>query len=342
MIILGIESSCDEAAAAVVKNHHQVLSNVVHSQIDLHANYGGVIPELAARSHLEVINPVINQALTDAKLTWQDIDAIAVTNRPGLIGSLLIGTLAARTIALIQNKPLIGVHHVLAHFFANYLTDPNLLFPNLCLTVSGGHTRLILFDSPTSWQSIGTTQDDAAGEAFDKVAKIIGLGYPGGPAISQAAQNGDSKRYQLPIAKLANPYDFSFSGLKTAVLRLAQAEVGGDYTLPTAEIAPKLTSKQQADIAAAFQATAVETLVQKTKTAARELKPKAVSLAGGVAANQLLRQRFQEEFSALTIPNFDYCTDNAAMIACLGSFLFAENQITDPRQLEVQPSAPLT
>ena len=225
MRILGIESSCDETAAAVVENGEHLLSNVINSQIDIHAEYGGVIPEIAARSHLEVINPVINKALADANCTWDDIDAIAVTYAPGLIGSLLIGTLAARTLAIIHNKPLYKIHHVEAHVYANFINQQsgNLSlslpkkqpsFPLLSLIVSGGHSQLVLFQNHGDYQLIGQTQDDAVGEAFDKVAKILGLPYPGGPSISKAAKFGDPHAFTLPIAKLQGKYDFSFSGLK--------------------------------------------------------------------------------------------------------------------------------
>ena len=234
-LILGIETSCDETAASVVLDGRQILSSVVNSQIDIHAMYGGVVPEVAARSHIEVINPVINQALTDAGLTWDDIDAIAVTYAPGLIGSLLIGTLAARTLAILKNKPLYPVHHIKAHVYANFLNQDGKVpeFPILSLIVSGGHSQLVLFKSHTDFAIIGQTQDDAIGEAFDKVAKILGLPYPGGPSIAKAAENGNPLAYDLPKAKLANKYDFSFSGLKTAVLRAVQREIGVDFTYPS-------------------------------------------------------------------------------------------------------------
>lgn len=270
MKILGIESSFDETAASVVEDGRVLLSNVVHSQIDIHAQYGGAVPEVAARSHIEVINPVINKALTDANLTWDDIDAIAVTYAPGLVGSLLVGTLAARTLAVLKNKPLYPIHHVEAHVYANFITEQRSLgdnesasarrtgaeseavgdataneprseqrsnrlllpsrqpeFPMLALIVSGGHSQLVLFRGHGDYELLGQTQDDAVGEAFDKVAKIIGLPYPGGPSIAKAALSGNPKAYPLPKAKLAGKYDFSFSGLKTAVLRAVQREVGG-------------------------------------------------------------------------------------------------------------------
>ena len=264
MRILGIESSCDETAAAIVEDGHLLLSNVVRTQIDIHKVYGGVVPEIAARSHIEVINPVIKQALTDANLTWDDIDGIAVTYAPGLSGSLLVGTLAARTLALQKNIPLYPIHHVEAHVYANFITDqangitltlpskqPD--FPMLALIVSGGHSQLVLFKDHGDYELLGQTQDDAVGEAFDKVAKILGLPYPGGPSIAEAAKLGDPKAYQLPKSKLKGDYDFSFSGLKTAVLRAVQREVGVDTTFPSFELAAHLDDVQRADFAASFQ-----------------------------------------------------------------------------------------
>ena len=302
MRILGIESSCDETAAAVVEDGKRLLSNVVNSQIDIHAEYGGVIPEIAARSHLEVINPVINKALADANCTWDDIDAIAVTYAPGLIGSLLIGTLAARTLAIIHNKPLYKIHHVEAHVYANFINQQsgNLSlslpkkqpsFPLLSLIVSGGHSQLVLFQNHGDYQLIGQTQDDAVGEAFDKVAKILGLPYPGGPSISKAAEFGDPHAFALPIAKLQGKYDFSFSGLKTAVLRAVQREVGKDFTFPSHELPGLVDDKLRHDMAASFQFTAIKTLVNKTRQAYDDFQPASVVIAGGVAANQELRRQ---------------------------------------------------
>lgn len=342
MKILGIETSCDETAAAVVVDGQMVLSNVVNSQIDLHAKYGGVVPEVAARSHLEVINPIINQALTEAQLDWGEIDAIAVTYAPGLIGSLLIGNLAARTLALIKNKPLIAVHHILAHFYANFLTDTPPSFPCLALIVSGGHTQLVLFRDHADFELIGQTQDDAIGEAFDKVAKIIGLPYPGGPAISRLAETGDDQRFKLPHPKLQQPYDFSYSGLKTAVLRTAQELVGKDFTFPSFEIAPLLSNQDRADLAASFEATAVDILVEKTALAVNEFAPRTIAVAGGVAANKRLRQQLQAKFGdKVSVPPLAYCTDNAAMIASAGYFIQQYQPMADPLTLEVVPSLPL-
>ena len=412
MRILGIESSCDETAAAVVEEGERLLSNVVNSQIDIHAEYGGVIPEIAARSHLEVINPVIKKALSDAGCTWDNIDAIAVTYAPGLIGSLLIGTLAARTLAIIHNKPLYKIHHVEAHVYANFITeqrkrgskhakllelttsaqtreaslsdslrDEDCLskaspavakesdekasrraeavvnssdlalslphyqptFPLLALIVSGGHSQLVLFQGHGDYQLIGQTQDDAVGEAFDKVAKIIGLPYPGGPAIAKAAELGDPHAFHLPIAKLTGEYDFSFSGLKTAVLRTVQRELGKDFTFPSHELPALVNDELRHNMAASFQYTAVKTLVDKTKKAYDNFQPASVVIAGGVAANQELRRQLREalpidiEYSPIQL-----CTDNAAMIAALGYFRAHIDQPADPYDLEVQPSLSMT
>lgn len=352
MRILGIESSCDETAAAVVEDGQRLLSNVVHSQIDIHAEYGGVIPEIAARSHLEVINPVVNKALSDAGCTWDDIDAIAVTYAPGLIGSLLVGTLAARTLAIIHHKPLYKIHHVEAHVYANFITQqdegaaaPLTLpamqpaFPLLSLIVSGGHSQLVLFRRHGDYQLIGQTQDDAVGEAFDKVAKLLGLPYPGGPAIAKAAEQGDPQAFHLPTAKLQGKYDFSFSGLKTAVLRAVQREVGKDFTFPSHELPGLVDDELRHNMAASFQYTAIKTLVDKTRQAYDDFQPASVVIAGGVAANQELRRQLRQ---ALPI-DIDYapiqlCTDNAAMIAALGYYRAQIDTPADPYDLEVQPS----
>lgn len=350
MIILGIESSCDETAAAIVADGKTLLSNVVHSQIDIHAAYGGVVPEVAARSHIEVINPVINQALQNANLTWDDIDAIAVTYAPGLIGSLLVGTLAARTLAVLKNKPLYPIHHVEAHVYANFITEQasNLTltlpakqptFPMLALIVSGGHSQLVLFRDHGDYELLGQTQDDAVGEAFDKVAKILGLPYPGGPSIAQAALSGNSHAYQLPKARLKNPYDYSFSGLKTAVLRAVQRQVGVDFTFPSYELSARLNDATRADFAASFQRTAIETLVDKAERAFKDYSPASVVIAGGVAANQELRRQLRERLPLdIEYAPIQLCTDNAAMIATLGYYQAQHQVPADPFVLEVQPS----
>lgn len=339
MKILGIESSCDETAAAIVEDGKKLLSNVVVSQIDIHKEYGGVIPEIAARSHIEAINPVINKALAEANLTIDDVDAIAVTYAPGLIGSLLIGTLAARTLAILHHKPLVKVQHVEGHVYANFLNEKQPEFPLLALIVSGGHSQLVLFKDHGNYELLGQTNDDAIGEAFDKVAKILGLPYPGGPAIARAAKDGDKFKYHLPDAKLKHPYDFSFSGLKTAVLRAVQKEVGVSYDFPSFKLKDKLKTSEINDFAASFQYTATKTLVTKTVKAYNEFQPKSVVIAGGVAANQELREQLK---AALPI-DIDYapislCTDNAAMIATLGYYKFMNGKVTDPYELEVIPS----
>lgn len=354
MKILGIESSCDETAAAIVEDGHRLLSNVVRTQIDIHKVYGGVVPEVAARSHIEVINPVIEQALTDANLGWDDIDGVAVTYAPGLLGSLLVGTLAARTLALQKNIPLYPIHHVEAHVYANFITDQsngiNLTlpskqpaFPMLALIVSGGHSQLVLFKNHGDYELLGQTQDDAVGEAFDKVAKILGLPYPGGPSVAQAALQGNPKAYQLPKARLKGAYDFSFSGLKTAVLRAVQREVGVDTTFPSFKLPELLNDAQRADFAASFQHTAIETLVDKAEKAFHDHSPASVVIAGGVAANQELRTQLQARLPLpIEYAPMQLCTDNAAMIATLGYF-YAQNQTaTSPLDFEVQPSLSMT
>lgn len=354
MRILGIESSCDETAAAIVEDGRRLLSNVVHSQIDIHAEYGGVIPEVAARSHLEVINPVVNKTLADAGRGWDDIDAIAVTYAPGLIGSLLVGSLAARTLAIVHNKPLYKIHHVEAHVYANFITEqgPNLSlilpkkqpgFPLLSLIVSGGHSQLVLFRAHGDYQLIGQTQDDAVGEAFDKVAKIIGLPYPGGPAIAKAAQNGDPHAFHLPVAKLQGKYDFSFSGLKTAVLRAVQREVGKDFTFPSHQLPGLVDDELRHNMAASFQYTAVKTLVDKTKKAYDDFRPASVVIAGGVAANQELRRQLRRALPIdIEYAPISLCTDNAAMIAALGYYRAQTDSPADPYDFEVQPSLSMT
>lgn len=355
MKILGIESSCDETAAAVVEDGTRLLANVVRSQIDIHKVYGGVVPEVAARSHIEVINPVIDEALAQAGLTWSDIDGIGVTYAPGLVGSLLVGTLAARTLAYIKQIPLYPVHHVEGHVYANFLTEqrsssPSLLlpskqpaFPLLALIVSGGHSQLVLFKNHGDYTLLGQTQDDAVGEAFDKVAKILGLPYPGGPSVAAAAEHGDAYAFSLPKAKMQGPYDFSFSGLKTAVLRATQQAVGEAYDFPSHLLPEKVDERLQRDMAASFQRVAVETLVEKTVQACEEYSPASVVIAGGVAANQELRRQLKE---ALPLPieyaPMSLCTDNAAMIASLAYFHALSVEPTDPLDMEVVPSISMT
>jgi len=343
MRILGIESSCDETAAAVIEDGRKILSNVVHSQIDIHALYGGVVPEVAARSHIEVVNPVINQALTDANLDWDGIDAIAVTYAPGLIGSLLVGSLAARTLALLKNKPLFPIHHVEAHVYANFLNEQMPKFPMLALIVSGCHSQLVLFKDHGNYELLGQSQDDAVGEAFDKVAKILGLPYPGGPQIAKAALTGNAYRYTLPKARMPKPYDFSFSGLKTAVLRAVQKEVGVDFTFPSHELSARLNDVQRADFAASFQQIAIETLVDKTEKAFKAYTPASVVIAGGVAANQELRTQLSARLPIpINYPPLNLCTDNAAMVATLGYYYAKKMLPVNPLDLEVVPSLSMT
>lgn len=354
MKILGIESSCDETAASVVEDGRRLLSNVVNSQIDIHTLYGGVVPEIAARSHIEAINPVINEALALSGCTWDDIDAIAVTYAPGLIGSLLVGTLAARTLAVVHDKPLYPIHHVEAHVYANFIVEQGSstslslpskqpAFPMLALIVSGGHTQLVLFHDHGNYELLGQTQDDAVGEAFDKVAKIIGLPYPGGPSIATAALEGDPQRYKFPKAKMQNPYDYSFSGLKTAVLRTVQAEVRKDFTFPSHELPALLDASQRNDFAASFQEIAVETLVDKAVAAYEAFQPASVVIAGGVAANQELRHQMTARLPiTIEYAPMSLCTDNAAMIATLGYYMAQKVKSTDPYELDVLPSLSMT
>jgi N6-L-threonylcarbamoyladenine synthase len=311
MRILGIETSCDETAAAVVEGGRRLLSSVVASQVDLHARYGGVVPEVASRKHLESILPVIEAALEEAGCTWDDLAAVAVTVGPGLSGSLLVGVNAAKAIVFARGLPLVPVSHLESHIYANWLEQngedmPPPSFPLLALIVSGGHTDLVIMENHGRYRQLGHTRDDAAGEAFDKVARLLGLGYPGGPAIEKAAA-GRKPYSRLPRAWLPGSYDFSFSGLKTAVLRLAheQREKG----LPAGELA------------AAFQDAVVDVLVTKTVRAARAERVKEILLAGGVAANSALRQRLQAEAPVpVRLPPLVFCTDNAAMVAACGYF----------------------
>lgn len=350
MKVLGIETSCDETAAAVVEDGKSLLSNVVASSMDIHAQYGGVVPEIAARSHIEAINPVINQALEEAGCTWDDIDAIAVTYGAGLGSCLLVGVLAARTLAILHKKPLYACNHVEGHVYANYLTTTSLpgytmpdqapTFPMLALIVSGGHSQLALFNDHFDYHLLGRTQDDAIGEAFDKVAKVLGLPYPGGPSVAKAATKGNEEKYHFPKAKLAEPYNFSFSGLKTAVLRAAQAEIGKEHTFPSKDIAERLSEAQIADFAASFQRRAVETVVDKTVQAYNEFSPKSVVIAGGVAASPELRRQLSERLPIeIQYPDMKLCTDNGAMIATLGCFHIKHNHApADPNTLEVAPN----
>lgn len=311
--ILGIETSCDETAVAIIKDGREIIANIVASQIETHKQFGGVVPEIASRQHVEQITIVLEEAFTAANLAWDDIDAIAVTEGPGLVGALLVGVNAAKSLAFAKDKPLIGVHHIAGHIYANRL-EAEFSFPLLALIVSGGHTELILMKEHGAYEVIGETLDDAAGEAYDKVARVLGLPYPGGPEIDKLAAVGEAN-IDFPRAWLgADSYDFSFSGLKSAVINHAH------------NVKQRGESLVDADVAASFQASVVEVLTEKAYRAAKEYKVKQVIVAGGVAANRGLRtamnSRFEAEELELYFPAIHLCTDNAAMIAAAGSILF--------------------
>lgn len=319
-LILGIESSCDETACSIVKDGTEVLSNVVSSQINVHSKFGGVIPEVASRIHVENISIVIEEALLKANVTMEQIDAIAFTVGPGLIGSLHVGVQAAKTLAWLYNKPLIPLHHIIGHIYANKLVD-TVEFPLIALVVSGGHTELVYMKDEWSFDILGTTQDDAIGEAYDKVARVLSLPYPGGPQIDKLAKLG-KPNYALKTPKTERDLDFSFSGLKSSVIQCIDKE-----TRTGNEIV-------KADMAYAFQETALNTLVNKTLLAVKEHMPKQVVLAGGVAANSRLRELIKEKMAnypdiRLTIPPLSCCTDNAAMIAVSGTVAFSKGKFCD-------------
>lgn len=353
MTVLGIETSCDETSCGVVEDGTKLLSNVVFSSIDKHVAYGGVVPEIAARSHIEAMTPVIRQALTDAQTDWIDIDGIAVTYGAGLGGSLLIGVMTARTLAISKQLPLYACNHVEGHIYANFLTKKDTPavkdytlrehspeFPLLGIIVSGGHTQLVLWRDHFNYQLLGQTRDDAVGEAFDKVAKILGLPYPGGPSISKRALDGDPYAYDLPKAKLSQPYEFSYSGLKTAVLRLAQKEISEDYAFPSFKLSERLSEAQKANIAASFQRVAVEVIVDKALQAYQEFRPKSVVIGGGVASSHELRRQLAEKLPLpIEYPDSRLCTDNAAMIAALGCHqAMHDRPQADPYSLSIQPN----
>ncbi|MFC1992652.1 tRNA (adenosine(37)-N6)-threonylcarbamoyltransferase complex transferase subunit TsaD [Chloroflexota bacterium] len=322
MRILGIETSCDETAAAVVEDGVKILSNKIASQVEIHARYGGIVPEVASRQHILAIVPIVEQAMAEAKATWDSLDGIAVTAGPGLAGSLLVGVNMAKAIALAHGLPITGVNHLEAHIYANWLGDSAPSFPLVCLIVSGGHSDLVLMKGHGDYVVLGRTRDDAAGEAFDKAARILGLGYPGGPAIEQAAREGEAASVQLPRAWLRGSNDFSFSGIKTALLRLVE---GG-----------KVSSGS--DAAASFQEAVIDILVTKTIAVAREYRVGQVLLAGGVASNGLLRKRLIENSPIpVLVPAPVLCTDNAAMIASCGYYRFQAGKV-DGLDLDVVPS----
>ena len=306
-LILAIESSCDETAASVVKNGRTILSNVISSQIALHTLYGGVVPEIASRKHIEKINQVIEQALSDAGVTLDDLDAIGVTYGPGLVGALLVGVAEAKAIAYAKKLPLVGVHHIEGHVSANYIEHPDLEPPFLCLIVSGGHTHLVIVKDYGEFEILGRTRDDAAGEAFDKVARAIGLGYPGGPKVDKLSKEGNPNAIEFPRAKIGDcPYDFSFSGVKSAVLNyLNHAQMTGEEV-------------NRADLAASFQKAVVDVLVENTMLAAKDYGMTKVAIAGGVASNGTLRAAMEEACKknnySFYRPSPIFCTDNAAMI----------------------------
>lgn len=389
MLVLGIESSCDETGAAVVKDGRYLLSNVVASQIDIHNRYGGVVPEVASRQQLASIIPVIETALEQAECGWEDLDAIGATYGPGLAGSLLVGLTVGKTLSLAYNIPFLGVNHLEAHIYANWLRQPgeanwqpqsesgalqdgDPLFPLLCLVISGAHSELVLVREHGHYELLGRTKDDAAGEAFDKVARVLGLAYPGGPSIQQAAQQAEAElqgtgkpltlarnAYRLPRAWLRGTYDFSFSGLKTAVLHLAEGATAGQRPVTTGEqkggktqvskytsmgISAQKSGVNVPLLAASFQEAVVDVLAVKTRQAAQEYKVKQVLLAGGVAANVALRGRLEQELKPLKIrldyPPIAFCTDNAAMIASAAFFhlIHGERHGLD---LDVQPGLSL-
>ena len=325
MKILGIETSCDETAAAVVEDGVKILSNQIASQVEIHARYGGIVPEVASRQHILAIIPIIEQAMAEAKATWRDLAGIAVTVGPGLAGSLLVGVNVAKAIALAHELPIIGVNHLEGHIYAGWLVDHSIDFPSLCLIVSGGHSDLALMREHGDYVVLGRTRDDASGEAFDKAARILGLGYPGGPAIEQAARHGIAS-LRLPRAWLKGTNDFSFSGVKTALLRLVEAG--------------KVTS-EAADAAASFQEAVVDVLVTKAVAVAKECRVKQILLVGGVASNELLRQWLVKSSPIpVLVPEPVLCTDNAAMIAACGYYRFQADKV-DNLDLDVVPSLKL-
>ena len=325
MKILGIETSCDETAAAVVEDGSKILSNQIASQVDIHARYGGIVPEVASRQHTLSIVPVIKRAMDDAGVDWNDLGGIAVTMGPGLAGSLLTGVNTAKAVSLARGLIITGVNHLEGHIYANWLTDAEPEFPFICLIVSGGHSDLVLVRDHRDYTLVGQTRDDAAGEAFDKAARLLGLGYPGGPSIERAAREGKAS-IPLPRAWLKGSHDFSFSGLKTALLRLVEKDM--------------IRSPQ--DAAASFQEAVVDVLVTKTVAAAREYRARQVLLAGGVAANGHLRQSLTETSPLpVLVPPPILCTDNAAMIAACGYFRF-QADMTHGLDMDVVPSFRLT
>ena len=326
-IVLALETSCDETAAAVVRDR-TVLSNVVASQIEIHQRYGGVVPEVASRAHVETLGAVVETALTEAEVAWADIDGVAATCAPGLVGALMVGVTAGKTLAMLYDKPFLGIHHLEGHIYASYLSQPDLQPPFLCLLVSGGHTSLIHVKGCGEYETLGKTRDDAAGEAFDKVARLLDLGYPGGPVIDKLAATGDPKAFPLPEGNISlpkggfHPYDSSFSGLKTAVLRLVQSlKDKGLDPFPVA------------DLSASFQATVARALTKRTIACALDHHLPTIAIGGGVAANRGLRQHLAEAAQAhgfsVLFPPMKYCTDNAAMIGCAAADHLSQGHQSD-------------
>lgn len=336
--VLAIETSCDETAVAIV-NNRQVLSSIVASQIAVHQPYGGIVPEVASRQHVEIINPAIAQALQAANLTWSDIDGIAATCAPGLVGALLVGLMSAKTLAMLHDKPFIGVHHLEGHIYASYLSEPDLEPPFLCLLVSGGHTSLIYVKACGMYETLGQTRDDAAGEAFDKVARLLNLEYPGGPVIDRLAKQGNPKAFVLPEGQVSLPeggfhrYDSSFSGLKTAVLRLIQKLQQSGEPLPLE------------DLAASFQATVAKALTKRAIACALDFGLDTIAVGGGVAANSGLREHLHAAAQAhhlrVLFPPLKFCTDNAAMIACAAADHLNRGHIS-PLTLGAQSRMPVS
>lgn len=329
MIILGIETSCDETSVAVIKEN-QLTANLISSQ-HFHKNYGGVVPELSSRAHLQILNPLVKSALEKSSIKFEDVDVISATAGPGLIGALLVGLTYAKGLSLSLNKKFVAVNHIEGHIFSGFLMEEKPEFPFLVLVVSGGHTLLLLVKSFTEIIKLGSTVDDAAGEAFDKVSKLLGLGYPGGPKIQKAAEQGDANRINFPIAELKEPYNFSFSGLKTSVLRYVQKQ-GGIH---------KIDEQHICDIAASFQLAVVKALIQKLKRAVENFDVKSISIVGGVAANSFLKEKASElstKFDKkLVIPGLEFCGDNAAMIAFRAQTLF-ESGITHTLDYKPYPA----
>lgn len=319
-LILGIESSCDETAASVVRDGREVLSNIIASQIDIHEKFGGVVPEVASRKHLEIINTVIKEALDDANVTMEDIDAVAVTYAPGLVGALLVGVSAAKALSFATGKPLVGVHHIRGHICANFIAHKDLEPPFICLVASGGHSHLIYVKDYTEYEILGQTRDDAAGEAFDKVARVLGLGYPGGPKIDKCAALGNPDAYNFKRVSFGeDSFDFSFSGIKTGVINTIH------------NIEQKGETYKKEDIAASFQKSVVDVLSDNLIKAAHKYNVDKIAIAGGVAANSLLKKETERKCGDLKFyyPPLDLCTDNAAMIACSGYYEYINGNTKD-------------